>query len=96
MLSINPFIMNQTLFIVFILINLFLILFFKRKNSEHAKEHLYRVFCMQDQLISEKNKKDKMNDSINNLAELEENTQQQLTAIQLKLEFLHLFSKTNI
>jgi hypothetical protein len=51
---------------------------------------------MQDQLISEKNKKDKMNDSINNLAALEENTQQQLTAIQLKLEFLHLFSKTNL
>lgn len=87
--------MNQTLFIVFILINLFLILFFKRKNSALAKEHLYRVFCMQDQLVSEKNKKDKMNDSINNLAALEENTQQQLTAIQLKLEFLHLFTKTN-
>lgn len=88
--------MNQSLFIVFIFINLFLILFFKRKNSELAKEHLYRVFCMQDQLVSEKNKKDKMNDSINNLAALEENTQQQLTAIQLKLEFLHLFSKTNL
>jgi sulfur relay (sulfurtransferase) complex TusBCD TusD component (DsrE family) len=88
--------MNHSLLIVFIFINLFLILYFKRKNSEKEKEHLYRVFCIQDQLISEKNIKDKMNDSINNLAELEENTQQQLTAIQLKLEFLHLFSKTNL
>lgn len=87
--------MNYSLLIVFIFINLFLILYFKRKNSENKKEHLYRVFCIQDQLISEKNKKDKMNDSINNLAELEESTQQQLTTIQLKLEFLHLFSKTN-
>jgi sulfur relay (sulfurtransferase) complex TusBCD TusD component (DsrE family) len=88
--------MNQSLIILFILINLFLILFFKRKNSKKEKEHLYRVFCIQDQLISEKNKKDKMNDSINNLAELEETTQQKLNAIQLKLEFLHLFSKTNL
>lgn len=88
--------MNHSLLIVFIFFNLFLILYFKRKNSENTREHLYRVFCMQDQLVSEKNKKDKMNDSINNLAQLEENTQQQLTAIQLKLEFLHLFSKTNL
>jgi hypothetical protein len=73
-----------------------LILFFKRKNNEKEKEHLYRVFCIQDQLISEKNKKDQMNDSINNLAELEETTQRKLNAIQLKLEFLHLFSKTNL
>lgn len=88
--------MDQSLIILFILINLFLILFFKRKNNEKEKEHLYRVFCIQDQLISEKNKKDKMNDSINNLAELEETTQRKLNAIQLKLEFLHLFSKTNL
>jgi sulfur relay (sulfurtransferase) complex TusBCD TusD component (DsrE family) len=88
--------MNQSLIILFILINLFLILFFKRKNNEKEKEHLYRVFCIQDQLHSEKNKKDKMNDSINNLAELEETTQRKLNAIQLKLEFLHLFSKTNL
>jgi len=88
--------MNQSLIILFILINLFLILFFKRKNNEKEKEHLYRVFCIQDQLISEKNKKDQMNDSINNLAELEETTQRKLNAIQLKLEFLHLFSKTNL
>ena len=92
----NEISMNHSLFILFILINLFLILFFKRKNSELQKEYLYRIFCIQDQLISEKNKKDKMNDSINNLAELEENTQQQLTVIQLKLEFLHLFSKSNL
>lgn len=88
--------MNQSLFVLFIFINLFLILFFKRKNGEKEKEHLYRVFCLQDQLISEKNKKDQMNDSINNLAELEETTQRKLNAIQLKLEFLHLFSKTNL
>ena len=88
--------MNQSLIILFILINLFLILFFKRKNNEKEKEHLYRIFCIQDQLISEKNKKDKMNDSINNLADLEETTQQKLNVIQLKLEFLHLFSKTNL
>jgi len=88
--------MNQSLIILFILINLFLILFFKRKNNEKEKEHLYRVFCIQDQLISEKNKKDQMNDSINNLAELEETTQRKLNAIQLKLDFLHLFSKTNL
>lgn len=88
--------MNHSLFVLFIFINLFLILFFKRKNSENEKEHLYRIFCIQDQLISEKNKKDQMNDSINNLAELEETTQQKLNAIQLKLEFLHLFSKTNL
>lgn len=88
--------MNQSLIILFILINLFLILFFKRKNNEKEKEHLYRVFCIQDQLHSEKNKKDKMNDSINNLAELEETTQRKLNAIQLKLEFLHLLSKTNL
>ena len=87
--------MNHLLFIVFILINLFLILYFKRKNSENQKEHLYRIFCMQDQLISEKSKKNQMNNSINQLAELEEATQEQLTVIQLKLEFLHLFSKTN-
>lgn len=77
------------------MINLYLILYFKRKNRDITKKHLYRVFCLQDQLVSEKNKKDKMNGSIHNLAELEENTQQQLTAIQLKLEFLHLFTKTN-
>lgn len=88
--------MNHALFIVFILVNLFLVLYFKRKNGENEKEHLYRIFCMQDQLIAEKNKKDQMNNSINQLAELEETTQQQLTVIQLKLEFLHLFSKTNV
>lgn len=88
--------MNQSLIILFILINLFLILFFKRQNKSSEKEHLFRVFCIQDQLVNEKNKKDKMNDSINNLAELEETTQRKLNAIQLKLEFLHLFSKTNL
>ncbi|HRE79140.1 MAG TPA: hypothetical protein PLL09_15090 [Flavobacterium sp.] len=88
--------MNHSLFVLFIFINLFLILFFKRKNNEKEKEHLYRVFCIQDQLISEKNRKNQMNDSINNLAELEETTQRKLNAIQLKLEFLHLFSKTNL
>lgn len=88
--------MNTTLFILFVFMNLFLILFFKRKNAEVEKEHLYRIFCMQDQLISERNKKIKMNDSINQLIEVEEITQQKLTVIQLKLEFLHLFSKTNL
>ncbi len=88
--------MNHSLFILFILINLFLILFFKRKNSEIQKEHLYRVFCIQNQLISEKNRKDQMKDSIHNLADLEGTTQQKLNVIQLKLEFLHLFSKTNL
>lgn len=88
--------MNQSLIVLFILINLFLILFFKRKNNEKEKEHLYRIFCIQDQLIFEKDKKNQMNESINNLAELEETTQRKLNAIQLKLEFLHLFSKTNL
>lgn len=87
--------MNHFLFIIIFFINLFLILFFRRKNNEIEKEHLYRIFSIQNQLNIEKNKKNNMNDSINNLAQLEENTQQQLTAIQLKLEFLHLFSKTN-
>lgn len=88
--------MNHSLFVLFVFINLFLILFFKRKNSENKKEHLYRIFCIQDQLIFEKDKKNQMNESINNLAEIEETTQQKLNAIQLKLEFLHLFSKTNL
>lgn len=78
------------------MINLYLILYFKRKNRDITKEHLYRVFCLQDQLVSEKNKIDKMNGSIHNLAEMEENTQQQLIVIQLKLEFLHLSSKTSL
>ncbi|MBA4153768.1 MAG: hypothetical protein C0512_05425 [Flavobacterium sp.] len=92
----NELIMNIILIVLFAFINLFLILFFKRKNAEVEKDHLYRIFCMQDELISEKNKKNKMNDSINQLAEMEENTQQKLTVIQLKLEFMHLFSKTNL
>jgi hypothetical protein len=80
----------------FILLNFGCILFFKRKLNKMNAQHLEHILSLQNQLISEKNMRDTMNQSVVFVTRWEQTIQRQLIAIQLKLELLHFFSKTNL
>ncbi len=80
----------------FIVVNFICIVFFKQKFYKMNAKHLEFILGLQDQVILEQNKRDTMNQSVVFVTQMEQTTQRQLTAIQLKLELLHLFSKTNL
>jgi peroxiredoxin family protein len=87
--------MNQLVFLFFIITNSLMIFIIKKRNLEQEKVHNHNLLTIHNQMILEKKRKNKINDSINQLAEIEETTQHKILAIKLKLEILHHLSKTN-
>lgn len=88
--------MNQFILGLLFLIYTLLIVYFKNKNNTQIKEHQKIMLHLLNQINKEQNIKNERNDLIHENAKREEKTQNMLTAIQLKLEFLHLISTTNL
>jgi len=88
--------MNQFILGLLFLIYTLLIVYFKNKNNTQIKEHQKIMLHLLNQINKEQNIKNERNDLIHENAKREEKTQNMLTAIQLKLEFLHIISTTNL
>lgn len=73
-----------------------MIVYFKNRTQALVNQHQKTMLQLLNQLNKEQNIKNERNNLINENSIREETTQNMLTAIQLKLEFLHLISITNL